>query len=66
MSPRIVNGEGYPGKSRELKNVTTGGDGGDNPSTRGASERSLIKVESGINGLLPAYGGPLPFIPFLA
>ena len=32
--------------------MTTGGDG-DNPSTRGASERSLFKVESGINGLLP-------------
>jgi hypothetical protein len=26
----------------------------------------LLKVESGINGILPAGGGPLPFIPFLA
>jgi hypothetical protein len=26
----------------------------------------LLKVESGINGILPAGGGPLPFIPFLS
>ena len=52
-------------ESRALKNVTTGGGGVTLPHG-GASERSLFKVESGINGILPAYGGPLPFIPFLA
>jgi hypothetical protein len=26
----------------------------------------LFKVECGIKGILPACGGPLPFIPFLA
>src|ERR1700719_990950 len=31
-----------------------------------SATRSLFKVESGINGILPAGGGPLPFIPFLA
>jgi hypothetical protein len=28
--------------------------------------RNRFKVGSGINGVLPACGGPLPFIPFLA
>ena len=34
------------------------GDGDNPPSARGASERSLFKVESGINGLLPT-----PWVP---
>jgi hypothetical protein len=33
-------------------------------SLRSAALR-LVKVESDINGILPARGGPLPFIPLL-
>jgi hypothetical protein len=37
--------------------------GGGTPKSAG---RNRFKVGSGINGVLPACGGPLPFIPFLA
>jgi hypothetical protein len=32
----------------------------------GSAQRNWFKLTAGINGILPASGGPLPFIPLLA
>ena len=31
----------------------------------GSAQRNWFKLTAGINGILPAFGGPLPFIPLL-